>query len=103
MRISPNLPKILKEEMYNLLRARYRKTYDEIKQEGRGQNFLIFRESIDVIQLYDRWLENIKNDNEWGKKAFEKMDFNSREKFLKDVRSLQYTSELLPEWLGLDI
>ncbi|MHA3893026.1 hypothetical protein [Acinetobacter sp. GXMZU3951] len=103
MRISPNLPKILKEEMYNLLRMRYRATYDEIKQEGRGQNFLIFRESIEVIQLYDRWLENIKNDNEWGKKAFEKMDFNSRENFLKDVGSLQYTSGILPEWHGLEI
>lgn len=103
MRISPNLPKILKEEMYNLLKMRYRATYDEIKQEGRGQNFLIFRESIDVIQLYDRWLENIKNDNEWGKKAFEKMDFNSRENFLKVVGSLQYASGLLPEWHGLEI
>ncbi|MEN3968878.1 hypothetical protein [Acinetobacter sp. BWR-L5] len=103
MRISPNLPKILKEEMYDLLRARYRKTYDEIKQEDRGQNFLIFRDSIDVIQLYDRWLENIKNDNAWGKKAFEKMDFNSRENFLKAICSLQYTSELLLEWHGLEI
>ncbi len=103
MNITPSLSKISKEEMYNLLRARHRKTYDEIKQEGRGQNFLIFRESIDVIQLYDRWLENIKNDNEWGKKAFEKMDFNSRENFLKAVCSLQYTSELLPEWHGLEI
>ena len=51
MRITPNLSKISKEQMYDLLRARYRKTYDEAKQEGGDQNILIFRESIDMSRL----------------------------------------------------
>ena len=33
MNITPTLSKISKEEIYDLLRARYRKTYDEAKQE----------------------------------------------------------------------
>lgn len=103
MNINPTLSKISKEEMYDLLRARYKKTYDEAKQEGVDQNILIFRESIDVIQLYDRWLLNIKNDEVLSKRRFEKMDFKSRENFLKNVGSLQYTSGLLPEWHGLEI
>jgi hypothetical protein len=82
MRITPNLSKISKEQMYDLLRARYRKTYDEAKQEG-DQNILIFRESIDVIQLYDWWLLNIKNDEVMSKRRFEKMDFSRKEQFLK--------------------
>lgn len=103
MNITPTLSKISKEEMYDLLRARYKKTYDEAKQEGMDQNILIFRESIDVIQLYDRWLLNIKNDEVLSKRRFEKMDFKSRENFLKVVGSLQYASGLLPEWHGLEI
>ncbi|OTG84467.1 hypothetical protein B9T33_01375 [Acinetobacter sp. ANC 5054] len=103
MNISLNLPKILKNELYDLLRVRYRKTYDEAKQEGVNQNIFIFRESIDVIQLYDQWLLNIKNDEVMSKRRFEKMDFKSRENFLKNVGSLQYTSGLLPEWHGLEI
>ncbi|RSZ25155.1 hypothetical protein [Acinetobacter bereziniae] len=103
MRITPNLSKISKEEMYDLLRARYRKTYDEAKQEGVDQNILIFRESIDVIQLYDWWLLNIKNDEVMSKRRFEKMDFSRKEQFLKNVGSLQYASGLLPEWHGLEI
>lgn len=103
MSITPTLSKILKEEMYDLLRVRYRKTYDEAKQEGVGKNILIFRESIDVIQFYDRWLLNIKNDEVLSKRRFEKMNFKSRENFLKNVGSLQYSSELLPEWHGLEI
>ncbi len=103
MNITPTLSKISKEEMYDLLRARYRKTYDEAKQEGVDQNILIFRESIDVIQHYDWWLLNIKNDEVMSKRRFEKMDFKSRNNFLKNVGSLQYTSGLLPEWHGLEI
>lgn len=103
MNINTTLSKISKEEMYDLLRARYRKTYDEAMQEGVDQNILIFRESIDVIQHYDWWLLNIKNDEVWKKKALEKMDFNSRNNFLKNVGSLQYASGLLPEWHGLEI
>lgn len=103
MNITPSLSKISKEEMYDLLRARYRKTYDEAKQEGGDQNIFIFRESIDVIQLYDRWLLNIKNDEVLSKRTFEKMDFSRKEQFLKDVSSLQYTSGILPEWQGLEI
>lgn len=103
MNINPTLSKISKEEMYDLLRARYKKTYDEAKQEGVDQNILIFRESIDVIQLYDRWLLNIKNDEVLSKRRFEKMGFKSRENFFKNVGSLQYTSGLLPEWHGLEI
>lgn len=103
MRITPNLSKISKEQMYDLLRARYRKTYDEAKQEGGDQNILIFRESIDVIQLYDWWLLNIKNDEVMSKRRFEKMDFSRKEQFLKNVGSLQYASGLLPEWHGLEI
>ena len=103
MNITPTLSKISKEEMYDLLRARYRKTYDEAKQEGVSQNILIFRESIDVIQHYDWWLLNIKNDEVMSKRRFEKMDFKSRENFLKNVGSLQYASGLLPEWHGLEI
>lgn len=103
MRITPNLSKISKEQMYDLLRARYRKTYDEAKQEGVDQNILIFRESIDVIQLYDWWLLNIKNDEVMSKRRFEKMDFSRKEQFLKNVGSLQYASGLLPEWHGLEL
>ncbi|HIQ28834.1 MAG TPA: hypothetical protein EYH42_10125 [Sulfurovum sp.] len=103
MNITPTLSKISKEEIYDLLRARYRKTYDEAKQEGVSQNILIFRESIDVIQHYDWWLLNIKNDEVMSKRRFEKMDFNSRNNFLKVISSLQYASGLLPEWYGLEI
>ncbi len=103
MNITPSLAKISKEEMYILLKARYGKTYDEAKQEGLDQNILIFRESIDVIQRYDQWLLNIKNDEVWKKKALEKMDFKKREDFFKNVSSLRYPSKLLPEWHGLEI
>ena len=103
MNITPSLSKISKEEMYILLKARYGKTYDEAKQEGLDQNILIFRESIDVIQRYDQWLLNIKNDEVWKKKALEKMDFKKREDFFKNVSSLRYPSKLLPEWHGLEI
>lgn len=103
MNITPTLSKISKEEMYDLLRVRYRKTYDEAKQEGVNQNIFIFRESIDVIQFYDRWLLNIKNDEVLSKRRFEKMDFSRKKQFLKNVGSLQYASGLLPEWHGLEI
>jgi hypothetical protein len=103
MNITPTLSKISKEEMYDLLRVRYRKTYDEAKQEGVNQNIFIFRESIDVIQFYDRWLLNIKNDEVLSKIIFEKMDFSRKKQFLKNVGSLQYASGLLPEWHGLEI
>lgn len=103
MHISPNLPKISKDEMYDLLRVRYRKAYDDVIQERQDQNIIIYRESIDIIQHYDWWLLNIKNDEVWNKKAFEKMNISRKEQFLKDVCSLQYVSELLPERQGLEI
>ncbi len=103
MAINIYLPKISKEDMFNLLRERYSVSYDEIKQEDRHQNFLIFRDSINLIQHYDRWLVSIKNDVRSAEIIFKKLNEIQRNQFLGEIRTLQYSSDLLPDWQGVEI
>ncbi len=103
MAISIYLPKILKEEMFDLLTRRYNASYDEIRPDDRHQKFLIYRDSINLIQNYDEWLLRIKQDVRSAEIVYEKMNLIEREKFLEGISTLQYTSELLPNWQGLEI
>lgn len=103
MAINIYLPKISKEEMFDLLGDRYSVSYDEIKQEDRRQNFLIFRDSINLIQHYDQWLVRIKNDVRSAEIIFKKLNEIQRNQFLGEIRTLQYSSDLLPDWQGVEI
>ena len=103
MAINIYLPKILKEEMFDLLTRRYNASYDEIRQEDRHQKILIYRDSINLIQNYDEWLLRIKQDVRSAEIVYEKMNLIEKEKFLEGISTLQYTSELLPNWPGLEI
>jgi len=103
MAINIYLPKILKEEMFDLLTRRYNASYDEIRQEDRHQKILIYRDSINLIQNYDEWLLRIKQDVRSAEIVYEKMNLIEKEKFLEGISTLQYTSELLPNWQGLEI
>lgn len=103
MAINIYLPKILKEEMFDLLTRRYDASYDEIKQDDRHQKFLIYRDSINLIQNYDEWLLRIKQDVRSAEIIFKKLNEIQRNQFLGEIRTLQYSSDLLPDWQGVEI
>jgi hypothetical protein len=104
MHISPNLARISKESMFELLKNRYIKSYDSLQQHGEYENLLIFKEAFDVIRLYESLLLRAKSGELPTKKKYENMSIDSQEKFKKNISSLlQYKSNFLPEWSGLEV
>ena len=60
MSYNHNLVKIEKEDLFLLLRIRYKKNYKDIQLEGMCDQSPLFLETIEMIQNYDAWLSTLK-------------------------------------------
>lgn len=56
--------RITKPELFKLLRFKYSKSFERAKRSGNQSNFVIFKESIDILENYEKLLLMLKNDQE---------------------------------------
>lgn len=58
------IQRITKPELFKLLRFKYSKSFESVKRSGNQSNFVIFKESIDILENYEKLLLMLKNDQE---------------------------------------
>ncbi|WP_087547997.1 hypothetical protein [Acinetobacter sp. WCHA39] len=103
MSYNHNLVKIEKEDLFLLLRIRYKKNYKDIQLEGMCDQSPLFLETIEMIQNYDAWLSTLKFGKIATWETYERMASSNRERINQAILNLCYKSQLLPEWNGLEI
>ena len=103
MSYSPNLVKIEKEDLFSLLKIRYKQNYKDLQLEGKSEQSPLFLETIEMIQSYDAWLSVLKFGKIETWEAYETMASPNKERINLAILNLCYKSKFLPEWNGLEI
>ncbi|MCU4368285.1 hypothetical protein [Acinetobacter courvalinii] len=103
MSYNHNLVKIEKEDLFLLLRIRYKKNYKDLQLDGRCDQSPLFLETIEMIQNYDAWLLLLKFGKIETWEAYETMASSNKERINLAIFNLCYKSKFLPEWNGLEI
>jgi hypothetical protein len=103
MSYNHNLVKIEKEDLFLLLKIRYKKNYKDLQLEGICEQSPLFLETIEMIQNYDTWLSVLKFEKFETWQTYEKMPWPFKQRINQAILNLCYKSKLLPEWNGLEI
>ena len=98
-----NLIKIEKEDLFLLLKIRYKQNYKDLLLEGICEQSPLFLETIEMIQNYDTWLSVLKFEKFETWQTYEKMPWPFKQRINQAILNLCYKSKLLPEWNGLEI
>ncbi|WP_335950890.1 hypothetical protein [Acinetobacter beijerinckii] len=96
------LKRITKSDLYKVLRYKYPLSFQRIAKRDQQHEVVIFRETIDLLENYDRLLLMLKNDQEPTLDELPYLTNEQRVELNKGINGLKYSRNVLTERDHLD-
>ncbi|MEG0198332.1 MAG: hypothetical protein RR676_14275, partial [Acinetobacter sp.] len=91
------LKRITKSDLYKVLRYKYHLSFQRIAKRDQQHEVVIFRETIDLLENYDRLLLMLKNDQEPTLDELPYLTNEQRVELNKGINGLKYSRNVLTE------
>ena len=91
------LKRIIKNDLYKVLRYKYPLSFQRVSKRNQQHEVVIFRETIDLLENYDQLLLMLKNDQEPTLEELPYLTIGQRVGLNKWINGLRYPRDVLTE------